>query len=957
MKSAIGKKKLSVLAAVSVALILSVMLMTFIMSAVAAESSVSSDDLYIAYCNLSFDNEVCILYAVPTENPGVKLRVWTDADATAKILSPMAGKASIGGVNHTVFAFDGFLAQQMADVVYAEAFVVNEDGTEVHGSLNKYSILQYAYNKLGKTGNAPSTSENLKAMLVAMLNYGSAAQTYKNYRADRLANDEWVQVLVSGGALPDGFGHGLYLPGYEVILSAPETNTDGLPFSHWEDEAGTIMSEEPLFTLTVGNANKEYTAVYETIRYSEGLKFVSNGDGTCYVDGIGTYTDSDVNIPPVSPEGDRVTSIGDHAFENNTTITSVIIPEGVTSIGMAAFYDCGSLTSIKLPDSMVIIGDYALYGTNLVYTEYNNGKYIGNDANPYVCLVDVIDVSAMDFSLSQATKTICYGAFVACSNITNISLPVGMTSIGTQTFVNCTNLTNIQIPNSVTNISYGAFMGCNSLTSITFPDGMTNIGSYAFSDCTNLTNIIFNGTTAQWESITKGSSWNASTGEYTIHCTDGTIAKDGSISACSHATVVIDPAVPPTCTETGLTEGKHCSECDRVLVAQEIIPAQNHQYHAETRICEICGDSPLRFTAVAGGYKVSEFSRAMHTLVIPDTYEGQPVIGINSSVFAECDYIQTVIIGKNVASIGDDAFWRCYGIERLTVVEGNTTFHSENNCIIQTAQRTLVLGCKNSIIPSDGSVTAIGYRAFCECRDLTAITIPEGVTSIGGDAFYKCTSLESIVIPEGVSALGTVFDSCTSLERVTLPVSLTQLGVIGNPFRNCTNLLEIHYNGTEKQWNSISKGRTWDYHTGYYTVYCTDNSFYKTCTDGSHWVFNTNGDGTCSLSVNGQFASTSAVSIPSVSPSGDAVTSIEQYAFGNFSTSCTSLITVVIPNTVTTIGAFAFINCPISTINFNGTIDEWNTIEKGEDWDLYTSDYTIYCTDGTIAKDGTVTSA
>ena len=92
---------------------------------------------------------------------------------------------------------------------------------------------------------------------------------------------------------------------------------------------------------------------------SEGLEFTSNGNGTCYVSDIGSCTDKDVVIPSVSPDGDKVTGIGNHAFEKCGAITSVTIQNGVKSIGHYAFYKCSSLASITIPNSVTSIGEYA----------------------------------------------------------------------------------------------------------------------------------------------------------------------------------------------------------------------------------------------------------------------------------------------------------------------------------------------------------------------------------------------------------------------------------------------------------------------------------------------------------------------------------------------------------------------------------------------------------------------
>lgn len=77
----------------------------------------------------------------------------------------------------------------------------------------------------------------------------------------------------------------------------------------------------------------------------------------------------------------------------------------------------------------------------------------------------------------------------------------------------------------VTSIVRGAFNNCTNLTGFTIPDSVTSIGDWAFSNCRSLTSIIFQGTKAQWNQIKKGSYWDFCTGNYTIHCTDGDIAK------------------------------------------------------------------------------------------------------------------------------------------------------------------------------------------------------------------------------------------------------------------------------------------------------------------------------------------------------------------------------------------------------------------------------------------------
>ena len=86
------------------------------------------------------------------------------------------------------------------------------------------------------------------------------------------------------------------------------------------------------------------------------------------------------------------------------------------------------------------------------------------------------------------------------------------------------------------------------------------------------------------------------------------------------------------------------------------------------------------------------------------------------------------------------------------------------NCLINKKTKTLVEGCDNSVIPTDGSVTSIGESAFYGCSGLTSITIPNSVTSIGSYAFEGCNGLTSIIIPNSVTNIGSgSFYGCNGL--------------------------------------------------------------------------------------------------------------------------------------------------------------------------------------------------
>ena len=128
--------------------------------------------------------------------------------------------------------------------------------------------------------------------------------------------------------------------------------------------------------------------------------------------------------------------------------------------------------------------------------------------------------------------------------------------------------------------------------------------------------------------------------------------------------------------------------------------------------------------------------------VIP---EGVTTLG--DSAFSACRSLKEIYIPSTVEKIGTRTFSWFVGLEKITVSENNPVFHSDGNCIIETATKTLLTGCNTSIIPTDGSVTAIGDNAFSGCNGLSSIVIPDCITSIGECPFVFCNSNLTVIFP------------------------------------------------------------------------------------------------------------------------------------------------------------------------------------------------------------------
>ncbi len=513
--------------------------------------------------------------------------------------------------------------------------------------------------------------------------------------------------------------------------------------------------------------------------------------------------------------GNALTSIGERAFGECTSLTAAVVPQGITVLDSRVFQSCSSLTEVSLPETLTSIKNYAFDGcTGLEKVELPDSvvSISGYAFRNCTKLSDVKLSSGWVTTPTYNSNSTSSGEgssdyvspFAGCTALTDIVIPEGMTAIPKYAFRGMTAQLQITFEGAVESIGAYAFADCTGLKTITLQASMTAVGSHAFSGCTALETIEFSAVLTEIGS--KGFYGCSSLGEIMLPDSLETIDTE-AFEGCTALEGVVIPAqvtvlntgvfqnctglkeitLPETLTTIHSYVFDGCTGLEDVELPDSVVSISGYAFRNCTKLSDVKLPSGWVTTLTYNSNNtssgegssdyVSPFAgcTALTSVTIPAGMQSVP-----KYAFRGATALETVVFEEGVESIGNYGFDGCTGLKTVTLPEtmetiGNRTF---NGCT----------GLTGIVFPD--SVQSLGSYAFYGCIGLTELEIPAGVTVLSSRVFEGCEGLTEVTLPETLTTIcNYAFGTCTSLESIELPDSVTSIS--GRAFYNCSRLCSV----------------------------------------------------------------------------------------------------------------------------------------------------------------------
>ena len=545
----------------------------------------------------------------------------------------------------------------------------------------------------------------------------------------------------------------------------------------------------------------------------------------------------------------------------------VVIEEGITGIGEDAFAGFEELVSVDIADSVTVIGEHAFSGCkNLVIEKLDTANRTIGTSAFYKAAIGEVVVS-QTYVTTGYNPTVFHGA-----NVGKVSFEAGITKIPDRALFGCDSITEIDIPDTVTELGVRAISGCEGLRNIVIPSGVVKLGESAFAGCKNLEKVEIP------DSVTDiGEHAFSDCGKLVIEKLD---TANRTIGTSAFYKVAIGEVVV---SQTYVTTGYNPTVFHGANVGEVSFEA---------------GITKIPDRALAGCDSITE-------VVIPDT-----VTEIGNSAFHGCEGLEEVKLSSDLAELGESAFSGCKSLEKITIPDSVTViglyaFNSCNKLVIEkfdTANRAIRSSAFSGVTIGEVVISqtykATGYspNVFYN-TNVGKVSFEPGITKIPDRALAGCTSITELVIPDTVTEIGELaFWNCDGLTKLEIPGSVMDIGA--NAFTSCENLIIEKLDTNNRTIGDSS-------FNGVTIEEVVISQTYKTTGYSPNVFYNTN---------------VGKVSFES------GITKIPDRALAG----CTSITELVIPDTVTEIGEFAFWGCDnLVLVTTSGSAAETYAIEEG----------------------------
>lgn len=454
----------------------------------------------------------------------------------------------------------------------------------------------------------------------------------------------------------------------------------------------------------------------------------------------------------------QVKELGDYAFNNCTALTSISMPDGgLTSIGSCAFNGCTALESCIIPESVQSFGSSVFAGCtalkSLILSASPESFHWGLMGTTCITSAGPIG-SGCDFQFAW-TDRIPEHAFYRCLGLKEVIIPETVTELGIEAFRNCSALETVQLPDGLEVLPEHIFWDCVSLKDFELPSGLTGIETGAFSGCTSLVSMtIPKNVTSLGEGV-----FLYATSMTDVYLPDGIIeCGDENIAFNDYTFVYHYPAN---------------SQTAQTLKGTFFISPSLEDFRL------YIGDN---------GLYLHNYSGSEANIVLPDTVDGMPVIGlwdtfdgnksllsvvipdsvkyIDSYSFNMCGNLEEVVMSKNLELLGTNAFAFCHKLKAIDLPD-TLTFIGYGALQLCNSMTELIL---------PDSVETLDAYALNFCDKLETLHLPANLKTIGESAFSNCSSLKEITIPDGVTKLNaSLFNSCHELKDLYLPDNITEI--------------------------------------------------------------------------------------------------------------------------------------------------------------------------------------